>query len=131
VTAGVDERRSRSAEKRAESANVEARLFDLRMGRLAETRVLMLAMTREAAGYRDSSIRLLYHRDHVQPELDRIAGPPTLREPEDGLGLRGGLYDGDASGCSHRGRCPSSASVDSGGLASTSMWRLAVAEIAT
>jgi hypothetical protein len=68
VTATIDERRSRAAERRAHAATVEGRLYDMRMHRLADTRLMVIGTLRTAytgkapdspPSYPNASIRLV------------------------------------------------------------------------
>lgn len=96
VTAFIDERRSRAGEDRSERRLQAQRLYELRMRRLADTRVMVLAMIREAS--RDvpldtdepgeiqhplASIRLLGDRDLVHEYIavmNAAATPRSNRE---------------------------------------------------
>jgi hypothetical protein len=75
VTATIEERRSRASERRAQATTIDGRLYDQRMCRLADTRLMIAGTLRTAftgkepeapPSYPNASVRLL-----GEPELVR------------------------------------------------------------
>jgi hypothetical protein len=95
VTAYIDERRARAGEDRSDRRREAERLYELPMRRLGDTRVMMLAMTREvsqggpsaaptigATEHPNASIRLLGDRDLVHEYVAIMNDAATPRTAE-------------------------------------------------
>lgn len=69
VTAAFEESRSRAADRRSQAARVEARLYDQRMHRIADTRTMLLAMTQDAVAGKPRTLSTDEHHPNASIRL--------------------------------------------------------------